>query len=49
MLICNQTGSHIGQAKQFDLEHFIFIVARCARCYELLETKTIVKEDKQIQ
>jgi hypothetical protein len=45
--ICQQVGSHVGQAKQFDLEHFIFIVARCARCDEFLETKTVEKEEKK--
>ena len=49
MSICQQVGSHAGQARQFDLEHFVFIVARCGRCGEFLQTKTIVKEDKQIQ
>ena len=46
MNICQQVGSHTGRAKQFKLEHFVFIVARCARCDEFLETKTVIKEDK---
>jgi len=46
MIICEQIGSHIGQQRQFDLEHFVFSVIRCSRCGTVLQTQTAVKEVK---
>jgi hypothetical protein len=43
MVNCN----HIAYQRQFDLEHFVFVVARCQRCGELLQSKAFVKEEKK--
>ena len=43
---CEQTGNHIGYKKQYDLEHFNFIVSRCQMCNVLIECKAFSKEDK---
>lgn len=48
MNICQQVGSHAGQGKQYDLPHFVLVVARCGRCGEFLETKIVVKGEKKI-
>lgn len=41
--------NHIGYQRQFDLEHFIFVVARCQRCGEYLQSKAFIKEEKKIE
>jgi hypothetical protein len=43
MTDCN----HIGYQKQFNLEHFVLVVARCQRCGEFLESKAFIKEEKK--
>lgn len=30
---------------KFDLEHFIFVVARCVQCGDFITSKTFAKED----
>ena len=47
MTICDQAGNHIGQGRQFDLEHFTFIVVRCGRCGEFIQTQATVKGEKK--
>jgi hypothetical protein len=39
--------NHIASQKQFNLEHFTFVIARCQRCGELLQSKAFVKEEKK--
>jgi hypothetical protein len=39
--------SHVGSQKQFELEHFTFVIARCQRCGEFLQSKAFVKEEKK--
>jgi len=42
MVQCN----HIGGQKQFELEHFTFVIARCQRCGEFLQSKAFIKEER---
>ena len=39
--------NHVGYQRQFDLKHFVLIVARCQRCGEFLQSKAFVKEEKK--
>jgi hypothetical protein len=39
--------NHAAYQKQFDLEHFVLIVARCRRCEDFLEGKAFPKEEKK--
>ena len=41
--------NHIQYQRQFDLEHFILVVARCQRCGEFLQSKAFIKEEKKIE
>jgi len=43
MINCN----HVSSQKQFELEHFTFVVVRCQRCGEFLQSKAFVKEEKK--
>jgi hypothetical protein len=39
--------NHISFQKQFELEHFTFVIARCQRCGDFLQSKAFVKEGKK--
>jgi predicted nucleic-acid-binding Zn-ribbon protein len=39
--------NHAAFQRQFELEHFTFIVARCQRCGEFLQSKAFIKEAKK--
>lgn len=39
--------NHAAYQRQFQLEHFTLVVARCQRCGELLQSKAFIKEIKE--
>jgi len=39
--------NHSAYQRQFDLEHFTFVIARCQRCGDFLQSKAFVKEEKK--
>ena len=39
--------NHAAYQKQFELEHFVLVIARCQRCGELLQSKAFIKEEKK--
>jgi hypothetical protein len=41
------TCNHAAYQRQFDLEHFVLVIARCQRCGEFLQSKAFIKEEKK--
>jgi hypothetical protein len=39
--------NHAAYQKQFNLEHFTFVVVRCQRCGDFLQSKAFVKEEEK--
>lgn len=45
--VCGSSIPHVMFQKQYDLEHFKFVIARCQRCDEFLECKAFPRENKK--
>ena len=45
-MTCPNNQHPAAYQNQFDLEHFVIVIARCNRCNEYLQSKTIIKENK---